>query len=541
MDQDNSGDLLEYAYVFWRRKWLFVFVSTALFFLSVFIIKNLPVVYRSTGTILIEQQDIPEQWVNSTITSIAAERIQAIGQRVFTTEKLEKLIDEFNLFPELREKNVSLDKMVLLTRENFSIDIISRSGTRGRETAAFSVSYKDSSAETARVVTEELVSLYLEENKKSRTLAATDTRRFLEAEADRLEVELADIEGRISTFKENNRGVLPEHQAINIQAYERIEQQIGNINNTLASLDEREVVLEASISSARRSLSTSRATVNPAVVETDPVLRLNSLRSQYASLQTRYSKSHPDLISLQREIKLLEAQPSTGSGARRTVARSSRDDAAIIQLSAELKNTIAEQNSQRDRKKELEEKLASLEVRINKTPVVEQEYRTLIRDHENIQNKYNDIRSKQSSARVSQSLEEEQKGERFTLIEAPRLATVPYSPNYRKGYVIALVLALTGGLGAVFGLEYLSGTIRSARSLELLTGLPVFATVGYIQNHSDRRHRLYKYIFAVVMLILIVLVSLYLIDIYQVKASDLHPKKLMELIRSWVSHFRLQR
>jgi len=227
MEQHDNVSLFEHAFTIWRRKWLFVFVSAMLLAIAVLVIKKLPVVYRSTGVILIEQQDIPEQWVNSTITSIASERIQAISQRVLTTENLEQIIDKYSLFPDLRETRTR-EEMVALVGRNFTIDQVVRSGTRN-ETAAFQISYDDSSSEIALDVTNYLVSLYLDENKKSRTQAATDTRRFLETEADRLGIELKDIEEKISTFKENNMGILPEHQAINIQTYERVEQQSAGI------------------------------------------------------------------------------------------------------------------------------------------------------------------------------------------------------------------------------------------------------------------------------------------------------------------------
>jgi len=220
---------------------------------------------------------------------------------------------------------------------------------------------------------------------------------------------------------------------------------------------------------------------------------------------------------------------------------SSQDDAAIIQLKAEFKTATAEQASLKGRKIELEDKLSTLEVRINKTPSVEVEYKTLIRDQENIQNKYNDIRSKQNSARVSQSLEEEQKGERFTLIEKPRLAIIPHSPNFRKMYVMAIGLAFLGGLGSVFGLELLGGTIRSVRALESQTGLPVLATVGYIENYQDRRRRTFKKVSIAALVISLILGVSYLANTHQLKSNIQHLNNSVETIRSWVSDFELPR
>lgn len=540
MEQQEDFDLLGYVYALWRRKWIFILVGLVTISLALYVISILPIVYRSTGTVLVERQEIPEEWVNSTVTSFADERIQAIGQRVLTTENLLRIIDKYDLFSELRDQ-LTLNEKASMARNNFSIENVKKSGPRRRDaaTAAFLVSYDDASAEKAYNVASELVTLYLNENKNTRTQAAIDTRLFLEAEADRIERQLTDIEEKISKFKENNIGVLPEQQNLNIGAYERVEQNIQNINSTLGALEERKIVLESSIGSARRILNASRATAVVGGVVIDPARqRLDELRSEYISLQTRYSESHPDLKRLLREIGILESELGSSQSGEQTSGGSNaislQDDAAIIQLSADLKSANNEQRSLRARKKELLSKLDDLEVRINKTPAVELEYRSLIRDHENIQTKYNDIRDKQNSARVSQSLEEEEKGERFTLIEPPRLATRPFSPNYPKMYVMALGLAFLSGLGAVFGLEFLDGTIRNVRSVEKLTGAPVLATVGYLENPRERKRKSFKNYVIVAILVLVALGILYLVKTYQMRTEE-QQATIKETIKSWVS------
>jgi uncharacterized protein involved in exopolysaccharide biosynthesis len=45
-----------------------------------------PATYRSTGTILIEQQEIPEDFVRSAVSSYADQRVQVISQRVMTSQ-----------------------------------------------------------------------------------------------------------------------------------------------------------------------------------------------------------------------------------------------------------------------------------------------------------------------------------------------------------------------------------------------------------------------------------------------------------------------
>src|SRR3984885_8378335 len=65
----------------------------------------LPSEYRSAGTILIEQQEMPQDFVRSTVTSYADERVQVISKRVMTTETLLNIIRRYDLYPRERAKD----------------------------------------------------------------------------------------------------------------------------------------------------------------------------------------------------------------------------------------------------------------------------------------------------------------------------------------------------------------------------------------------------------------------------------------------------
>src|SRR3974390_2286577 len=61
-----------------------------------------PAVYRSTATILVEEQEIPRDLVRSTITTYADERIQLISQQVMTRATLTGIVEKYDLYPRER-------------------------------------------------------------------------------------------------------------------------------------------------------------------------------------------------------------------------------------------------------------------------------------------------------------------------------------------------------------------------------------------------------------------------------------------------------
>ncbi len=58
----------------------------------------MPPVYQSSGTILIESPQIPDEMIRSTVTSLASERIEIIKQRVMTRANLFRIAEKFDIF-----------------------------------------------------------------------------------------------------------------------------------------------------------------------------------------------------------------------------------------------------------------------------------------------------------------------------------------------------------------------------------------------------------------------------------------------------------
>ena len=177
MASSPGSDLRTKVRRYWRRRFLILIVSAAVMALAVTVALVLPPTYTSGATILIEQQEIPQELVRSAVTSFADQRVQVISQRVMTTQNLLELIERYNLYPDIR---TSKPREVLLQdmRNDIAMKMISadvidpRSGRPTQATIAFSVSYSSHSPELALKVANDLTSLYLNENLTSRTQMA---------------------------------------------------------------------------------------------------------------------------------------------------------------------------------------------------------------------------------------------------------------------------------------------------------------------------------------------------------------------------------
>src|SRR5271155_2812587 len=107
-----------------RRRRPALYVAMAVLLAAIVLAFFWPASYQSTGTILIEQQELPSDLVQSTITSYADQRIQIISQRVMTTENLLQIIQRFNLYPRQRKRD-SREQLLERMRSDVHFQMIS--------------------------------------------------------------------------------------------------------------------------------------------------------------------------------------------------------------------------------------------------------------------------------------------------------------------------------------------------------------------------------------------------------------------------------
>ena len=114
---------------------------------------------------------------------------------------------------------------------------------------------------------------------------------------------------------------------------------------------------------------------------------------------------------------------------------------------------------------------------------------TLMRDHDNAKKKYEEMRAKEMNARISESLEQENKAERFVLLESPLMPEKPVRPNRKKVVAMGFVLAPVGAGALVMLLEMMSSRVRGAEALASVLGRRVLVSIPYIHTMAELERR----------------------------------------------------
>jgi succinoglycan biosynthesis transport protein ExoP len=355
-----------------HRKTLSIAFSLGLL-LAVTLAVLLPSSYRSSGTILIEQQEMPQELVRSTVTSYADERVQVISKRVMTTETLLNIIRRYDLYPKQRAKDTR-EALLARMRKDIGLKMISadvidpRSGRPTAATIAFEVSYTSRSADLAAKVANELTTLYLNENLNNRTQLARDAANFLESEADRLNRQIAELEVKLADFKDKNLQQLPDLTQLNMTLLDRTEEELREAQNRKDSLEQQQVYLEAQLAQLKPNSTVFSDTGERIVSSAD---RLKMARSQLDSARATYAPDHPDIVRLQREVDGLAKEVAGEGGAKSTAPSTELNDLRRRLESAQAALADAKQryNPEHPDRIRLERQVADLQAQLAAEPV----------------------------------------------------------------------------------------------------------------------------------------------------------------------------
>jgi hypothetical protein len=261
-DQDQGVFLsLPYLFDILRRRALYFAIPFLLILATGSVITLAwPAKYISEGKILISSQEIPTDLVRPTVATLSNERIQYIEQRIMTRDNLVAIAKKFNLSMGWQGR-MSGSEIVDFVRDRTQIKPLElKLQSERKQAIAFTVGFEYERPQIALGVASEFVTMILNEDVRSRTNYVSETTKFLEREATRLEAQLG---------------------LINSQINERTQSNIDGPTDASRLDDAKDMAL---------------------------------LRAELVLKSATLSDSHPDIQTLKRKIKALEkSTASTGA------------------------------------------------------------------------------------------------------------------------------------------------------------------------------------------------------------------------------------
>jgi len=485
-----------------RRFWIAVVPFFLVFLAVILYCIFAPRVFRAETFILVEPQKVPGEFVSSTVTIDLNSRLRTITQQIKSRTRLEKIINDYDLYPEVRASATMTDAVAIFGQK---IEVNVRGGRH-----AFQVAFEGRDPVKVRDVTNTIANLFIEDNLKLREAQAAGTTIFLDRELQRLQEILHEKETAIREFKEKYRGFLPEDMSQNYTMMAHLQRQIDSLNTTIQQTKDRKILLTSQLNNLRRMEaefgSTETGILYEGSEESAPVEKWESadvqqLRVELRKLKARYSEKHPDVMKIQAMIaKLLaeETPPPENFGEDfdsemyDPMDDSSLFAAQIEDMAAQVLMTNRELAKLWGQKAKIEKELETYQSRIQDGPKIEQMLGDLRRGYDQVEGNYSSLLSKKFKAKLSENLEIAQQGEQFTILDHAKLPDKPYKPKTRKVLLFGFFAALAGGLGLALLAEHLDRSFFMTKDVEKALQLPVLVSVPVILTDQDRERILVR-------------------------------------------------
>jgi len=505
MPEQTPFDIQDYLGIGLRRKWYIIIPLVIGVLASVGVYKYLPKVYKATTLILVQPQSVPENYVRSTITDSVANRLNTISQEILSRTRLERVIQEFNLYSDLRNK---APMEVVVETMRTAIDVKVQEQRRERSQNSFSISFEGKEPGTVMMVTNKLASLFIEENLKVRESQAEGTSEFLSKELGSMEEQLKRREQDIRNFKERSMGQLPQQLDANLRILERLQDQLKTTNENMRAAEDRSVLFQNQIEQVkvrdrfsasrgfRGSEMTGSAGLSAGRGAEDPlVIQYNNLKRELTSAQSKYKESHPDVIDLKRKIANLEPLVKAKLNDRREEIveenlpppRLDPDTERLIaQYTEQYNSALLEAKRAKEEAKNLKEQILLYQRRIEDTPRREQELVLLTRDYELLKTNYQSLMDKKIQAQMAGNLERKQQGEQFKILDPARIPEKPIKPDRNKILLIGAFIGLALGLGLAWFRESLDQSFHTVSDVESFLEIPVLATIPNLKEEEKK-------------------------------------------------------
>lgn len=492
--------LQSYLSIARRRQWWLVLPLFSVWAIVMVAAWFIPAKYRSETVIIVEQQKVPEQYVVSNVAADLQQHLQSMTQQILSRTRLLGIINSFHLY-RANQRQSNADLLVEQMRKDIKIDLVQTPG-RPWELSAFKISYSAGTPTLAQQVTQELSSLFIDENLHNRQQLSEETTKFLESQLEEARQNLAQQEERLREFKTKYLGELPEQLQSNIQILSGLQSRLQAATEALDQANQQKLYLESLLNQYKGLRSTFSGRLGDSA-QNQLTLdeQLERLRAELADLSSRDTPKHPDIVRLKQQIadteklkeqlgRQLNSNESDDSSGVAGHPRSLADLQALspmLQIEGQIKSNKLEILNRQQEIRRLEAQIDSYQAHLNLTPVREQQLAAITRDHEQSRSNYESLLNKKMQSEMATNLEKRQEGAQFRVIDPPNFPQKPYFPDRLKFSFVGLIFGMMLGVGLTLLVETMDDQIQSEEDLLSVTPVPILVAVPSLQTAAEQQ------------------------------------------------------
>jgi polysaccharide chain length determinant protein (PEP-CTERM system associated) len=467
----------DYKSILRRRIWLLI-IPAVVFAVGAYLVSLfLPARYKSETVVLIEAPTVSSELVKP-IGGDTNQRLATMREEILSRTRLQQILEKFNLYREDIGKR-PMEELVGRLRSSIDVSAVRpMDRTNANGLPGFTIEVVAGKAQLAQQICTEITSMFLQQNVIISERKAEDQTDFINRQLQEAKAKLDDQDAKLADFQRRYMGALPDEAQTNFSLLTGLASQLDSVTQTLNRAQQDKVFLESALSQQIAAAKLSQTGDNPDTLSR----QLATLEDQLASLRTRYTDDHPDVVKVKNEIAQARQRIDEQAANAQTVAQKEKpglpvDTVQAQQIRAQLHQidvTIQERMAEQLR---LQQQISRVQGKLELTPAVAQQYKAITRDAQTALNIYNELLKKQSDSEMSRDLLRRQQGEQFRVLDPPSLPQQPTFPNRRLFAFGGLAGGMGFGLAIAFLLEAQDTTLKTERDIEHILKLPTLAVI----------------------------------------------------------------
>lgn len=458
---------------------LAAFGVIALAFLAAGIL--MPRKYQSASTILVSEANIIAPLMEGrAVPTGVADRARIAREVIFSRTIMAEIV-----------KAGGWDDTVIepLARERLVEEIKQRSRIDSPGANLIRITYTDAIPERAFRIATRYAELFISESLDAKERESREAFEFIAARVEEYHRKLTDAEERLKQFRASNLDARPGTDVDVRTRIAEIRSQIESARTNLSEMQMRESALQAQIS-GEAEVSDLRSRSAQFRV------RIAELQSQLDTLRLDYTDSYPDVARLRHQIEDMQAALAREEQAESQGARGSDVAAASNPLYQQLRSDLArvrgDMAALRARISENDHLMQAELDRGRRVADSEASLAELTRDYEVNRDIYQDLLRRRENARVSMSLDAEQRGLTFRIQESAALPLQPTGLRLMHFAAAGLGLGVAVPLGLLLALLQIDPRARSAQVLAQTLPVPVLVSIPEMRTRADSRRVVVK-------------------------------------------------
>lgn len=481
MDLKGLIELLRsYLSGLWRYRWRALMLSALICAIAWPFIYSLPDRYEASTRIYVDTESVLKPLLaglvveNNLMTDVSL-----ITRTLLSRPQLERVIRDVDL--DLTAKTTAQFEGLLASVES-RIEL----GSQGAN--IYTISYNDRNRDTALQVVRKLLDNFVGDTLGSTMADSKQAETTLEAQIADYERRLDQAEARLTTFKQENVGLMPGATGDYYEQLQAANERVTELSQKMRIARRRLQALEAQLDGEEPifGIMQSSGVGGPG---TSVDAQIQSLEQRLTNLLVEFTERHPEVVRVQSlldELNVKRAEelanrpmtadinPATGSLDLNPVYQQIKiqHSTAEVEL-ASLSTELADGREEVNRLKTLVDVVPEVEARLN----------SLNRDYGVVKTRYEQMLARwenlQTAKRVRSGTDELQ----FRIIDPPFAAAKPVGPP-RSLYVMgAFVLAIGAGIGLAVVMTMLNPVFSTQNELRT-SGLPILGEIAFVASEG---------------------------------------------------------